>query len=232
MLVHRRFWSKRSCDDGRRYGSLVGLNHTIALTKEGFFMYDAASQVAHPLPLYVRGRPLAWQAAAVVAGTLALAASSYLAIPMAPVPITMQTFAVTVVGALYGWRLGTITVVAWLAEAALGLPVLANGAAGLQHFAGPTAGYLFGFPFVAALVGALAERGWTGRRVGLSFVAMLLGNLLCLVLGGAWLSAQIGAEAAVRLGVEPFLLGGLLKSALGTALLAALSPFWSRSARP
>lgn len=195
-------------------------------------MYSVASHVSHPLPSYVRGRPLAWRAAAVVAGTLALAASSYLAIPMVPVPITMQTFAVTVVGALYGWRLGAITVVAWLAEAALGLPVLANGAAGLHQFAGPTAGYLFAFPLVAALVGVLAERGWSGRRVALSFVAMLLGNLLCLVLGGAWLSAQIGAEAAVRLGVEPFVLGGLLKSALATALLTAFSTFWARSARP
>ena len=195
-------------------------------------MYNATSEFSHALPLDVRGRPYAWQAAAVVAGTLALAASSYLAIPMVPVPITMQTFAVTAVGALYGWRLGAVTVLAWLAEAALGLPVLANGASGLHHFMGPTAGYLFSFPVVAALVGVLAERGWSGRRVGLSFAAMLLGNLLCLVLGAAWLSAQIGAEAAVRLGVEPFLLGGLLKSALAAALLAALSPLWTRPKRP
>jgi biotin transport system substrate-specific component len=135
------------------------------------------------------------------------------------VPVTMQTFAVTLVGALYGWRLGALTVVAWLAEAAVGLPVLAGGAGGLAHFAGPTGGYLFSFPVVAGLVGWLAERGWNAERVLWAFAAMLIGNGLCLVLGAIWLAAMIGAEKAIALGVTPFILGGVLKSALAAATL-------------
>lgn len=167
-------------------------------------------------------RSPAWQLGALVLGTLFLALSSYVQVPMIPVPMTMQTFAVTIVGALYGWRLGALTVIAWLGEAMLGLPVLA-GAAGPLVFVGPTAGYLAAFPLAAALTGWLAERGWNGRLAP-AFTSMLAGNALCLALGGAWLSLLVGAERAAALGVMPFLLGGVLKSALGAALLKALAP--------
>jgi biotin transport system substrate-specific component len=170
-------------------------------------------------PLRLHERPLLWQVAAVAIGTLLLTLSSRIEVPMVPVPITMQTFAVTLVGALYGWRLGALTVVAWLAEAAVGLPVLAGGAGGLAHFAGPTGGYLFSFPVVAGLVGWLAERGWNAERVLWAFAAMLIGNGLCLVLGAIWLAAMIGVEKAIALGVTPFILGGVLKSALAAATL-------------
>ncbi|TPN65851.1 MULTISPECIES: biotin transporter BioY [unclassified Mesorhizobium] len=187
-------------------------------------MTDIAFSSAKPSfsPLRLQERSLGWQAGAVVLGTLFLALSSYIEVPMVPVPVTMQTFAVTLVGALYGWRLGAITIAAWLAEGAVGFPVLAGGAAGVQHFIGPTGGYLFAFPVVGVLVGWLAERGWNGGRVVLAFAAMLLGNLLCLALGTAWLAVIIGAEKAVAFGFLPFVLGGLLKSALGAATLMAL----------
>jgi biotin transport system substrate-specific component len=174
-------------------------------------------------PLQLQSRPLVWQAAAVVLGSLFLALSSYVEVPMYPVPMTMQTFAVTLVGALYGWRLGGLTIVAWLIEGALGLPVLAGGAAGLAHFMGPTGGYLFAFPVIGALVGWLAERGWNGQRVILAFSAMLLGNVVCLALGASWLAVSIGPESAITFGVTPFLTGAVLKSALGAAVLMALS---------
>jgi len=138
-------------------------------------------------PLRLDERSVAWRVGAVVLGSLFLALSSYIEVPMVPVPVTMQTFAVTLVGALYGWRLGALTIVAWLVEGASGLPVLAGGDAGLHHFFGPTAGYLFAFP-------------------------------LC----GALLAAVIGIEKAFAFGFAPFVLGGLLKSALGAATLMAL----------
>ncbi|MBZ9869697.1 biotin transporter BioY [Mesorhizobium sp. BR1-1-9] len=187
-------------------------------------MTDIAFSSAKPSfsPLRLQERSLGWQVGAVVLGTFFLALSSYIEVPMVPVPVTMQTFAVTLVGALYGWRLGAITIAAWLVEGAVGFPVLAGGAAGVQHFIGPTGGYLFAFPVVGALVGWLAERGWNGGRGVLAFVAMLLGNLLCLALGTAWLAVIIGAEKAVAFGFLPFVLGGLLKSALGAATLMAL----------
>lgn len=173
-------------------------------------------------PLRLEERSLLWQFAALALGTLFLAASSYVEVPMVPVPMTMQTFAVGMVGALYGWRLGGLTIVAWLIEGALGLPVLAGGASGLAHFAGPTAGYLFAFPLCGALVGWLAERGWNGSRPVFAFLAALAGNVACLALGGAWLAVMIGAEAAFIHGVAPFLVGAVLKSVLGAAALALL----------
>ncbi|AEM40759.1 biotin transporter BioY [Ketogulonicigenium vulgare] len=160
---------------------------------------------------------------AVIGGSLLLALSSYIEVPMFPVPITMQTFAVTLIGALYGARLGAATVAAWLVQGAMGLPVLAGGAAGLLHFAGPTAGYLIAFPLAAALVGWLVARGWNGQRALLAFAAMLLGNAVCLVVGAAWLSLMIGVSAAVTGGVLPFIIGGVLKSALGAACLGLLA---------
>lgn len=173
-------------------------------------------------PLRLQERPLLWQVAAIVIGTLLLALSSRIEVPMIPVPITMQTFAVTLVGALYGWRLGALTILAWLGEAAVGMPVLAGGSAGMAHFVGPTAGYLVSFPIVAALVGWLVERGWNGNRVFLAFGAMLIGNGLCLAIGALWLAGLIGFEKAVAFGFTPFIVGGVLKSALAAATLRLL----------
>jgi biotin transport system substrate-specific component len=173
-------------------------------------------------PLGLQARPVHIKAAAVLLGTPVLAIASQISVPMLPVPMTMQTLAVILIGALYGWRLGALTILAWLGEAATGLPVLANGSGGLAPFMGPTAGYLASFPLVAALVGWLAERGWNGNRPAFAFAAMLLGHALCLLFGGLWLSTLIGAEKAMLVGVVPFLLGSLVKSGLGAAILMAL----------
>ncbi|WP_458793015.1 biotin transporter BioY [Yoonia sp. MH D7] len=173
--------------------------------------------------LDVQNFTLSWKIAAVFFGTLFLTLSSYIEVPMIPVPITMQTFAVMLVGALYGWRLGGITIVAWLMEGALGLPVLAGGAAGAQHFLGATGGYLFAFPVAGMAVGWLTERGWNGQRVWLSFLAMLIGNAICLVLGAVWLAVLIGAEQAIMAGVVPFIIGGIVKSGLGAMTLKLLT---------
>ncbi len=133
----------------------------------------------------------------------------------------MQTLAVTLIGAAYGWRLGGLTVLAWLFEAAIGLPVLAGGAGGIAHFFGPTGGYLFAFPIAAAASGWLVSRGWNGQRVVFAFLAMLAGNAICLSVGGVWLAAMIGANKAITFGVLPFIAGAVLKSVLGAALLKA-----------
>ncbi|MCZ8179154.1 MAG: biotin transporter BioY [Rhizobium sp.] len=174
-------------------------------------------------PLGISGRSLPVQAALLLFGTGVLALASQISVPMVPVPITMQTFALTMIGVLYGWRLGALTVLAWLGEAMMGLPVLANGGGGLAPFVGPTAGYLVSFPIIAALAGYLAEKGWTGSHVVKSFLAHLSANILCLAIGGAWLGYLIGAEKGLALGVTPFILGAVLKSALAAALLLALA---------
>lgn len=186
-------------------------------------MVELTGRPAPATPLGLESRPLVWQALAVLLGTFTLALSSYVEVPMVPVPVTLQTFAVALVGALYGWRLGAITVIAWLIEGAVGLPVLSGGAAGAHHFFGPTAGYLFAFPLAAALMGWLFERGWNGVRPVLAFAAMLASNLVCLVFGAAWLATTLGAEQAIVHGVTPFLVGAVLKSGLGAAVLVVLA---------
>lgn len=185
---------------------------------------DASKLQTGSIPFALSSRSAAWQLAAVVAGTCVLTASSYIEVPMVPVPMTLQTLAVTVIGALYGWRLAGITVVAWLLQGALGAPVLAGGTGGIMKFVGPTAGYLFAFPVAAMVTGWLAQRGWDGRSMGRAFGAMLIGNALCLALGAAWLSVIVGLDKAIWLGVAPFIVGMVVKSALGAAILKALAP--------
>jgi hypothetical protein len=98
-----------------------------------------------------------------VAGTLLLTLSAKMKVPFYPVPMTMQTLVVLVIGAVYGWRLGVATILLYLAEGASGLPVFADTperGIGLAYMMGPTGGYLLGFVVGAAIVGWLAERGW------------------------------------------------------------------------
>lgn len=168
------------------------------------------------------------QAILLVVGIGVLTASSYVQVPMQPVPLTLQTLAVTVIGAAYGWRLGTATVLAWLAAAAAGLPVL-SGVTHIIQFAGPTAGYLAAFPLAAALCGWLASKGWNGQRIALALASMIVGNLLCLAMGGAWLSLSLGIDKALAVGVLPFIAGAAIKSAIGAGLLKAFAMWPERA---
>jgi biotin transport system substrate-specific component len=151
-------------------------------------------------------------------GTLFLTASSWVSIPTVPIPTTMQTYAVLVIGAVFGARLGAVTVLAWLAEAMLGMPVLAHGAAGFAVFLGPSAGFLFSFPVAAAFVGWLADRK-LDRSIAASALSMLAGNAINLSLGVLWLAAVVGWHRAVLFGFTPFWIGALIKAFLATATI-------------
>lgn len=170
--------------------------------------------------------PLDWvrSVALVVAFSLfvALAAQVVVPLPWTPVPLTGQTFAVLLTGALLGSRLGALALVAYLAEGAVGLPFFGGGAGGAQYLLfSPTAGYLFAFPAAAFITGYLAERGWD-RRFLTAAAAMLAGSLVILAGGWAWLALFLrsGVEA-FRLGVAPFLIGDVVKIALAAAALPA-----------
>lgn len=157
-------------------------------------------------------------------GTLILAASAKVQVPFWPVPMTMQTFVVLVLGAAYGWRLGLGTVLAYLAEGAAGLPVFAGTpekGIGLAYMAGPTGGYLIGFALAAALVGWLVEKGWARGLVRLS-VAMLLGHAVIFAGGLVWLAALLGWTKAVAVGLTPFWAATALKTALAVAAAEGL----------
>ena len=176
------------------------------------------------VPLLNAERSAAQIAILVACGALFLAAASYVSVPMVPVPVTMQTYAVMLVGALAGWRFGALIVLVWLAAGLAGLPVLAGGAGGAAPFMGPTAGYLVSFPFAAAFCGWMAERGWT-RRIGPSFLGFLLAQAICLVPGAGWLATFVGPAKALAFGVTPFLVGAVIKAALAVCTIAVASRF-------
>ena len=164
-------------------------------------------------------------------GTALLALSAKVSLPLPYVPMTLQTLVVLMIGAAYGWRLGGATVMAYLAEGVIGLPVFAGPVGGLAPLLGPTAGYLVGFVAAAIVTGWLSERGWD-RSAPLLFVAMGLGHIIILAAGFTWLAfgMKLGAEKAWLVGVAPFVAASVLKNALGAALVPAIRRLIDRGA--
>ena len=169
--------------------------------KKYAFLYDAALVIG--LSLFI-----------------GLSAQVVIRLPFSPVPVSGQTLAVLLTGALLGSRRGALAVIAYLAEGLAGLPVFAGGAAGLAYALGPTGGYLLGFVAGAFVTGWLAERGWD-RRIGTTALAMLAGNLAIYAFGVSWLAVLFGAGKALSLGFYPFAVGDLFKVVLAAALLPA-----------
>lgn len=156
-----------------------------------------------------------------VFGTAMLTLSAKIQVPFWPVPMTMQTFVVLVIGMAYGWRLAGATVMLYLVEGAVGLPVFAGTperGLGLAYMTGPTGGYLVGFAAAAVILGWLAERGWD-RTLGRTFAAMALGHAVILACGVFWLASMVGWDRAVAVGLTPFWAATVLKTALGAAVL-------------
>jgi biotin transport system substrate-specific component len=159
----------------------------------------------------------------VVGFSLFVGLSAQVAIPLpgTPVPITGQTFAVLLTGALLGGARGIAALALYLAEGAIGLPVFAQGKWGIAALLGmPSSGYLLACPVAAAVVGSLAERGWD-RRFGTTLVAMLAGNTVFYLLGLPWLATFVGAGRVLSMGLLPFVPGDLLKLLLAAILLPA-----------
>lgn len=168
----------------------------------------------------------------VLAGTALIAIAAKIKVPFFPVPMTLQTLAIGLIAATYGFRLATLTVIAYLGEGLLGIPVFTNtppAVAGPLYFLGPTGGFLVGFVALAMIVGWAADRGFD-RSVVKLFAAILAGETVMFTLGFAWLAwfAQLssgaiglGTATALAAGVTPFILGDLLKSALVALLVPA-----------
>ena len=168
----------------------------------------------------IRSPAAIWKLALVLAGSATIAIAAQITVPMIPVPMTLQTLAVLMVGLAFGARLGAATLLAYLAEGALGLPVFANAGYGLATLMGPTGGYLFGFVAAAYLAGALAERGWD-RSIVKTALAMALGNLAIYLPGLLQLHLVTGADLSSvwAWGAAPFLLGDAVKIALAALLV-------------
>jgi len=125
------------------------------------------------------------------------------------VPITMQTLAVLLAGALLGSKKGALSQITYLLLGLAGLPWFARGG-GITYIMSPTFGYIIGFVLTAYLVGYLAEKG-LDRNIKTALLAMLAGNIVLYIPGILWLARFIGFEKALAVGFYPFIIGDLLK---------------------
>jgi len=158
---------------------------------------------------------------------IAIAAQIAIPIPGTVVPLTMQPLAVLLVGVTLGSTRGAAAAALYLLEGFSGMPVFAQGHGGAIWLAGPTAGYLFSYPFAAFVAGWFSERGWGSTIV--RAVAGMLVALGVIYLGGwSWLAAFAGAKGAWLGGVRPFILADILKVAIGASLLPQLQRLISR----
>ena len=161
----------------------------------------------------------------ILSGTLLAAICAHIVLPLyfTPVPLTLQPFAVLLLGLLLSPRMAATTMAAYLAEGAMGLPVFAPGAdlvGGMAHLLGPTGGYLFAYPAAAALIAILWRR--SRRGFASAVLAAAAGDLLILLFGAFWLAIWTHASvpAGLAMAVVPFLPGDALKvaAAAGTAV--------------
>lgn len=161
-----------------------------------------------------------YDVALIFSGSLLIALCAHIRVllPFSPVPVTGQTFAVLIIGALLGARRGCLAVLAYIIEGFAGLPIFAVGA-GPAVLAGPTGGYLFGFVPAVFITGLLAGLGWD-RRVGTTILAMALGNLVIYSFGLFWLCCLTGFNTMVlSVGLYPFIIGDIVKIILAAILL-------------
>ncbi|MET3520639.1 biotin transporter BioY [Mesorhizobium abyssinicae] len=169
---------------------------------------------------------LATQLFLAIIGTLLLILSAKTKVVLGPVDISLQTLAVLLIASAFGLRLGVATLLLYMAEGAMGFPVFQGTpekGIGVAYMLGSTGGYLAGFVVMAAIVGWAADRGWDRHPVKL-FNAMLVGEVVMMAMGFAWLAMLIGAEKSWQFGVVPFIVGDLIKVALAASLVPAV---WS-----
>jgi biotin transport system substrate-specific component len=163
-------------------------------------------------------RTVAIRLALALAGSVFLAAAAHVAVPMWPVPLTLQTLAIPLLVLTLGRNLAVTATLAYLAEGAVGLPVFAP-VMGPPGLVGPTAGYLWTYPIAAFAMGTLLDRGLTANYVG-RWAAIFAGTVLVFAGGVGWLCGVYGLTVAQAFaaGVTPFVIGDLLKVSLAAAL--------------
>lgn len=160
------------------------------------------------------------QVGLVIGFSLLTALSAQVVIPIGAVPITGQTFAVLLTGALLGSRLGAITMIVYLIEGTSGLPFFFGGQSGILHLMGPTGGYLIAFPAAAYITGAFAEHEWD-RKFLTAAAAMAIGSLVIMLSGWVWFSVVMKTSPAITIfdTVLKFIPGDIIKISLAAAAL-------------
>ena len=150
-------------------------------------------------------------------GTVLLAISAKVQVPFWPVPMTMQTFVIFLIGMTYGVRLSFVTVALYLFEGAAGLPVFASGG-GIAYLTGPTAGYLYGMLLASVVISYLADLGFS-KTYFKSFISLTIGSIIIFAVGIIYLGSIIGYQKAIAAGLFPFIPSELFKIALAVALI-------------
>lgn len=165
-------------------------------------------------------RGLLWNVALVFGFACLTAICAQVSFWIGPVPVSGQTFAVLLSGALLGSQRGALSQLSYLAIGATGIPFwfALGGAPGIARLIGPTGGYLFGFVVAAFVVGWLAERGWD-RRVWTAVLAMLAGSIVIYIFGLSWLTRFVPGSTLLQVGLYPFIIGDLLKIVLAALVL-------------
>lgn len=156
-------------------------------------------------------------------GSFLLAVSAKVQVPFWPVPMTMQTFVVFLIGMSYGMRLSIFTLLVYIIQGALGFPVFATGT-GLAYLMGPTAGYIYGMFFAVTLIGFLAEKGFSSSYF-LSLISLLIGSIIIFSIGVGYLGLIVGYDKAISFGLLPFIPSELFKIALAVVLMPTISKF-------
>ena len=159
----------------------------------------------------------------IIFGSLLITLSAKIKIPFYPVPMTMQTFMIILIGASFGYKIGLATVSVYLFEGIIGLPVFSNSpekGTGLVYFTGPTMGYLLGFLCAVFFAGYFKYN----KNSFLNFIKIVFSIFTIYLLGIVWLGYLIGWDKPIfKLGAEPFLLAELLKIIILTILIPHLS---------
>ena len=153
-------------------------------------------------------------------GTFLLAISSKVQVPFWPVPMTMQTFVIFLIGMTYGVRLSFATVALYLFEGAAGLPVFASGG-GIAYLIGPTAGYLYGMLFASVAISYLANLGFSKTYIKAT-LSLVAGSIIIFSIGIIYLGSIIGYEKAIAAGLFPFIPSELFKIALAVSLIPTI----------
>ena len=176
-------------------------------------MADALTKNALSTLSPLAGASVAKQAALVVGGSIALAILSQISVPFFPVPMTLQTLGVLLIGLTFGFRLATATLALYIVEGLIGLPVFAGFSSGYAVIVGGTGGYIIGFLVAAAVLGLMADKGLTKSWTG-TISAVVIGEVIIFGLGCGYLAYLYGADVAINGGLLPFVAGDLVKSAL------------------
>lgn len=162
----------------------------------------------------------------IAAGAAITAIAAQIAVPLWPVPITGQTLAVLLVGVTLGAVRGALSLALYAVLGIVGLPVFSDASSGWSVIAGPTGGYIIGFVFAAGFAGWLAQREWD-RKPLWAFLAFLAGSVLPFAFGLPWLAAALGGyglpndlASVLNSGLWPFIIGGVIKAAIGAGIIS------------